>query len=267
VLPELSWCSDGAWARTVDHKLEDIPTLNVACFPKKPVARMADSPNGQSPEIFAAEQSRLRDAFTPLRWIRPSDADPEIVQFVTASAVAPDQPVETVAVTEGSSFRGIILHKLMEELLTGELASMAEPVQQRAAILIVQLTSAGAVASAVDPEELTQTALRTFALPELATDRDGLVAEVPVYGLIAGDAKRFVSGRADAVRYRDGRARVVFDWKSDIAPEPATRSAYAHQLALYVEVLAAERGAIVYMTSGQIEWIEPARQRLDRLNP
>jgi CRISPR-associated exonuclease Cas4 len=62
----------------------------------------------------------------------------------------------------------------------------------------------------------------------------------------------------DAVRYKDRRAYIVFDWKSDIAPESASRDAYARQLALYVDVLGAERGAVVYMTSGQIEWVTPA---------
>jgi CRISPR-associated exonuclease Cas4 len=68
-----------------------------------------------------------------------------------------------------------------------------------------------------------------------------------------------VSGRADAVRYHEGRARIVFDWKSDLAPDAAARLAYARQLAIYVDVLHAERGAIVYMTSGQIQWVDPAR--------
>jgi CRISPR-associated exonuclease Cas4 len=82
-----------------------------------------------------------------------------------------------------------------------------------------------------------------------------LVPEVPVYGILAGDPLRLVSGRADAVQYRDGHARIVFDWKSDVAPEPATRQEYANQLGIYVDVLGAEQGAIVYMTTGQIQWV------------
>jgi CRISPR-associated exonuclease Cas4 len=71
-----------------------------------------------------------------------------------------------------------------------------------------------------------------------------------------------VTGGADAVRFRNGRAQIVFDWKSDIAPAAAMRAAYASQLALYVKVLEAERGAIVYMTSGQIQWVDPGRADL-----
>jgi CRISPR-associated exonuclease Cas4 len=80
----------------------------------------------------------------------------------------------------------------------------------------------------------------------------------PVYGRIAGDENRLVTGRADAVRYKDGQPHIVFDWKSDIAPEPSTRREHALQLALYVHILGAARGAVVYMTSGQIEWVTPA---------
>jgi CRISPR-associated exonuclease Cas4 len=146
----------------------------------------------------------------------------------------------------------------MEELLTGEVQDSTNVVRQRAAILVEQLASATRLTSEVDVEELAKTALRTFALRELSRDRENLVAEVPVYGRIAGDDRRLITGRADAVRCKDGRAYIVFDWKSDIAPESASRDAYARQLALYVDVLGAERGAVVYMTSGQIEWVTPA---------
>jgi hypothetical protein len=82
------------------------------------------------------------------------------------------------------------------------------------------------------------------------------VPEVPIYGRLPGADERLVSGRADAVRYRGGRPETVFDWKSDVAPEAGTRRAYAQQLAQYVHVLGAERGAIVYMSTGQIQWVE-----------
>jgi hypothetical protein len=36
-------------------------------------------------------------------------------------------------------------------------------------------------------------------------------------------------------------------------------AAYAHQLAQYVHVLRAKRGAIVYMTTGKIPWVESAK--------
>jgi hypothetical protein len=52
---------------------------------------------------------------------------------------------------------------------------------------------------------------------------------------------------------------MVFDWKSDVDPKADDRAAYAHQLAQYVHVLRAKLGAIVYMTTGEIQWVESAR--------
>jgi CRISPR-associated exonuclease Cas4 len=107
----------------------------------------------------------------------------------------------------------------------------------------------------MDVKELAETALRTWSLPEVAASRTGLVAEVPVYGRLPGDDEVLVAGRADAVCYRAGRPEIVFDWKSDIDPDATARTAYANQLGQYMHVLGAERGAVVYMTRGQVQWV------------
>ena len=96
-------------------------------------------------------------------------------------------------------------------------------------------------------------------MPELAEYRSGLTAEVPIYGVVDGNSGRLVSGRADAVAYGSGKARVVFDWKSDAAPELGARSAYSNQIAQYMKVLGAELGAIVYMSLGQVQWVSPIK--------
>ena len=41
-------------------------------------------------------------------------------------------------------------------------------------------------------------------------------------------------------------------------PKADDRAIYAHQVAQYVHVLRAKRGAIVYMTTGEIQWVESA---------
>jgi CRISPR-associated exonuclease Cas4 len=254
------FCGSGtaAWARALDFRLNNVPELNVTAFRKKAFVRAAEIANGQSLEFFEAERSTLDESSQRIRWIRPSEGDPDVIQFETSLSIAWDQPMDTVAVTGGGSIRGTILHKLMEELLTGELEDSQEAAQRRAAVLVQQLVPVGPPPG-IDAQELANTALRTFSLPELASERQELVPEVPVYGRIAEDGNRLLTGRADAVRYHDGRARIVFDWKSDVAPQPATRAAYAHQLSIYVDVLGAERGAVIYMTAGQIEWVDPLR--------
>jgi hypothetical protein len=195
---------------------------------------------------------------TYIRWIRPSDGDRDLVQFQTAPAVAWEQTIEPITQIQGSSLRGIILHKLMEEFLTGELNVSLEAAEQRSLGLIRELVPADASTPQLDVQELAATALRTITLKELSDDRDNVFAEVPVYGSI-GAIERLIAGRADAVRYRNGDAEIVFDWKSDVDPRADDRAAYAHQLAQYVHVLRAKRGAIVYMTTGEIQWVEFAQ--------
>jgi CRISPR-associated exonuclease Cas4 len=258
VLPELAWADDATWARAIDFRLREIPELDISRFAKQAVERVSEAPNGQTLAVFAAEQADVEHAFRRLQWIRPSDGDPDIVPVDVPAAVAWEQPAEPLLQAAGSSRRGVILHKLMEELLTGEVVPSVEALQQRCRALIPEVMAVTRSTAALDPDELAGTAWRTFCLPDLAHDRDELVPEVPVYASVAEDPNRLVSGRADAVRYHDGRARIVFDWKSDVTPEPATRAAYAHQVAQYVRILGADRGAVVYMTTGQIDWINAA---------
>jgi CRISPR-associated exonuclease Cas4 len=224
VLPELSWSDTAAWARTVDFRLSDVPELDIRAFRRKPIVRAPEIPNAQSADVFDAERSRLDAAFVPITWVRPSEDDQDVLQIETMSAVAWEQPVDALSMIKGGSVRGTVLHKLMEELITTELEPSSTAVQGRASVLIQQLLPA-ATTRGLDAQELAQTALRTISLRELAYDRGNLVAEVPVYGTSGKDGHRLVSGRADAVRYRDGRAQMVFDWKSDVAPDATSRHA------------------------------------------
>ncbi len=258
VLPDLSWTDDAAWMRAIDFKLQVVPELDISKFIKKPYERPAEEPNMQTPEVFESERSRIDKAFPVIRWIRPSDGDRDLVQFQTAPAVAWEQPIEPTTPVQGSSLRGILLHKLMEEFLTGQLNVSAEAAERRSLGLIRELIPADTPTPRLDVQELAATALRTIALKELSDDRDNVIAEVPVYGSI-GAVDRLIAGRADAVRYRNGDAEIVFDWKSDVDRRAEDRAAYAHQLAQYVHVLRAKRGAIVYMTTGEIQWVESAK--------
>jgi CRISPR-associated exonuclease Cas4 len=259
VLPALSWSANASWARTVDLQLDRVADLNILNLAKKPLARPAEAPNTQTLAQFKAEQSDIERAFARIRWIRPSDADPDLITLERPTAVAWDQRIEAVSVQGAGTARGIVLHKIMEELVTGEVEANVSAIRERSTLLVHQLYDAAAPESALDANELAQTALRTWSLPELASNRVGLIAEVSVYGRLAGDGERLVAGRADAVRYVAGQPQIVFDWKSDVDPDAASRADYANQLGQYVHVLGAERGAVVYMTAGRVEWVEKPR--------
>jgi CRISPR-associated exonuclease Cas4 len=257
VLPELSWAGDAAWARAVDFRLHEVPELDLRHFAKKPIERTPEAPNAQSREVFEAERADLERSFQRIRWIRPSEGDPDIVPLDMPPAVAWED-IEHPSQTAGSSLRGVILHKLMEELLTSEVPPSVEALRERCGTLIPQLMPVAGRAPSLDADELAGTAWRTYCLPDLAQNRDELVPEVPVYARITGTQEQLVSGRADAVRYQEGRARIVFDWKSDVAPEAAARASYRQQLTHYILALGADRGAVVYMTSGHIDWVDTA---------
>jgi CRISPR-associated exonuclease Cas4 len=143
----------------------------------------------------------------------------------------------------------------MEELATEELAANAAEARERAHLLCQQLATNTTTGGKPDPAEMADTALRTFALPELQPFRHRLVSEVPLYGAASAGAGEPVAGRADAVARADNGDLVVFDWKSDVSPSEPNRSAYREQLGQYLRVLRAQRGAVVYMTSGRIDWV------------
>jgi hypothetical protein len=60
----------------------------------------------------------------------------------------------------------------------------------------------------------------------------------------------------DAIAVRDGRVSVVVDWKSDVAPSAEDIRAHAGQIRHYMAAVDAARGALVYMTSGTVQWVE-----------
>jgi CRISPR-associated exonuclease Cas4 len=143
----------------------------------------------------------------------------------------------------------------MEELLTGELAADTDEAKEKGHRLCQRLVTDAARSSTPDPVQLANTALRTFSLADLQPFRHRLVPEVPLYGAASSRAGGLIAGRADAVARADNGDLVVFDWKSDVAPSEPSRLAYREQLGQYLHVLGAQRGAVVYMTSGRIDWI------------
>ena len=104
-----------------------------------------------------------------------------------------------------------------------------------------------------DALEMAETALRTLALPELAPFLHQLVPEIPVW---AANPPHYLAGRADAAAIEEGRIALIVDWKSDVNPTPGAHGAHVAQLRDYLRVTNVERGAVVYMTPGQVSWIE-----------
>ena len=158
--------------------------------------------------------------------------------------------------------RGTILHKLMEEVLTDEVADDLNPLEARSAELLAQLgeTAAEDPAKGLVPNELARVIVSTLALPEVSALRDRLRAEFTVFGHHADTAEVrneiALSGITDAVALApDGKVEVVVDWKSDVSPTNSVRENYRTQVRDYLDASGATRGLVVYMTLGQVEEI------------
>jgi CRISPR-associated exonuclease Cas4 len=259
VIPDFTWSNDASWVKQLDFRLSEVPEPNVLHLPRGTFTAPAAIENQQSAQVFAEERLCLDCAFEHIRWIRPSDSDPDVVPIEFPATVGDDESVQPSEPIESSRLRGVILHKLMEELLTGELDAVTDAAKRRASLLCDQLASAVAPSTSLDPEELASTALRTLALPELKSFCNQLIPEVPIYGTASNGIDEFIAGRADAIAWAEDGSKVVLDWKSDVAPKDAERAAYAQQLGQYLHVFDAKRGGVVYMTSGHIDWISAPR--------
>ncbi len=222
--------------------------------PRPPEPILLSAANDQAASTFADERERIQLLNPKIDWLRPSlaDIDRELLDRATIDVGANEGDPEIEAVVVGAgALRGIILHKLMEELLTGLLAPDLAHLNDRASTLAQEAISVEAAVP--DSSELADTVLRTFSNEKLKPYIAKLVPEVPLYG--ARSDTVLVSARADAIAFEAGTPIAVFDWKSDVAPTPDDDRAYASQLLGYLELIGAERGAVVYMTSGYIRWV------------
>lgn len=265
VLPRLDVAAAStAWISLVDLSQADLPALDLGHLPTELGEGRAIEPNLQTREIFAGEAATIAAASHSLKWMAPSrDESPQgplLVPEVAEIWSAPDgaQPQEDVPVgpIQGGRERGLILHKLLEEVLTGEVAEDQESLMVRGQELIASIGQESNVDAAVglSPDELAGCVSRTLALPEIAALRPTLASEFPVYASARDEeGERVTTGFADAISFgADGEAEVVIDWKSDVNPAPETIDHYVQQVRSYLGMTGTPRGLIVMVTSGQV---------------
>jgi CRISPR-associated exonuclease Cas4 len=198
VLPAPSWAPDGGWAKFFDlgqSVLEEIKYPS----PEPPEPTPPTAANDQTAAIFADEGERVERLTPSIEWRRPSlaDVDRELLDRATIDVGLSE--VEAVVVGAGA-LRGIVLHKLMEELLTGLLVPDLAHLTDRASTLTQETIAAGATGP--DPSEMAATALRTFSHDKLKPFIAKLVPEIPLFG--ARSDTVLVSARADAIAFEAG---------------------------------------------------------------
>jgi ATP-dependent exoDNAse (exonuclease V) beta subunit len=224
--------------------------------------------NPQDRAQFSSEAAAIAAQRRTVEWVVPSRSEGRSVPAAEAELMVYGEPIEqeidvvgTPQVTDETSIqggreRGLVLHKLMEEILTGEVGDADHDLVARAEALVRELgiEPTEVAEMGLSPTELASTVRRTLELSDVAALRERLVPECCVYSsTIADTSEQVVSGIADALSMEpDGSVAVVLDWKSDIDPQPETIDHYRQQIAAYQRATGAKRGLIVFMTSGKV---------------
>lgn len=252
IVPDPSWTRSDSWFQFLNLGQELLSEF-VLPTPRS----LPDAPrqvNSQTRAVFAAEQNRLRQASGDLQWLRPSvdDADRELMDRITAAAPSDSELDEASARIVGAGARrGVILHRLLEEMISGLCAVDLPALLTRSEQLLLEAPSDGLAPP--EPNELARTALASYTHPALTPYRGKLLAEVTLLGSRSTDV--LVSARADAIALNDSVAIAAFDWKSDVAPDARTRRDHKGQLAQYLQLIGAPIGAIVYLSHLEFQWI------------
>jgi len=251
------------WGMIVDLQLDALPALELPEIVGPTGASTSTTANQQTQAIFESEAAKVVAAHRIVKWKSPSlDEGParavpdEAMQIVMPSDVEAPELDAVPAPVQGGRNRGLVMHKLFEEVLNGETADGVEALTTRASALIAELgedVSANA-ADGLEPGEIAGCVARALALPEIAALRPSLVPELTVFASETVDGVETATGGvADAVGYNaQGKPHVIVDWKSDVEPEAKVLEHYSEQVGSYLAATGATSGLIVFATSGRM---------------
>ena len=265
LLPRLDVAPKGSvWNAILDLSLANLPAINLSGFAPDVVIAAQEKPNTQTRDIFANEAAGIAARQQHIRWRAPSREEgtganafhaeePEVlISDIESARLSTD----TIPDIQGGRERGIVLHKLIEEVLTGETEETVIALTARAETLILALGQPVAhdPANGLMPAELAGCVIRALSAHEVAALRTSLVPEIPVYASSAlQDYEEATAGIADAIAVSpDGKPLVVIDWKSDVAPTPEMLEHYRSQVRAYLDITDSERGLIVLATTGRV---------------
>ncbi len=254
IVPYLSSAGPAAWSKLVNLRFDLLEELKLYALEPRPTTGSEAAVVSQDADTFARQAAIVQAAAPALRWVNPSVHDADRAEILTpAIAIEPGSTFEYVEPIGAGRIRGLILHKLMDELLTGEL-SPRDDITARAERLRDELLAIEPTNELPVPGELAATALRTFRLPYVQHLLPFLVPELSVWSEL--DPGNLLAGRVDAIAIEDGKVLEILDWKSDRDTD-LHREAYVQQLQRYLRATSAARGAIVYMTTGEIVPVLP----------
>jgi len=260
VLPRYTEPGASSWAQVLDLRLGDLPPISPELFKAAAPERPEPTRNRQEKAKFDQEGELITASRPRVHWERPSRSYEDGLEEPERRVELPEGVVsdESAFRPAGGRLRGSVLHKLMDEILNGVIEEDAGKLAERAGGLISQL---GAVPSddprkGPCPREMAGTILKTLKLPMVRENRSRLLPEISLYGTDerGPGSLKLMSGIADAIAVDEtGRVELVIDWKSDVELVPEAAEEHRTQLGQYLKATGCRRGAVVYMTLGQLE--------------
>jgi|GEM_PF-197182 len=275
LLPRQSERIQNDWYSLFNSDLTQLPTFDAAALVRTAADPQQEVANGQDQETWEAEAAVVAGTRRTIVWRSPSlhegpageESGPsEEDVFVGEGAFSENIPATTQRheerlLIQGGRERGLMIHKLLEEVLTGETEQDLDILELRARVLLSELGVAEAMRAEDGPyaAELAASVTRALNIPEVVELRQRLLPEMTVFSAEqAGQASIYVGGVADALAL-DGNnnVEVVIDWKSDVEPTEEVIKLYREQVRDYLAATGGKIGLLVFVTSGRAECVLP----------
>ena len=269
LLPRQSERTPKDWFSLLGTDLGDVPVFDSGDSAREEAATNDERPNEQDSQRWKAEAATIAALRRSVAWRSPSlhetTSSAPVAELVATDISTLIDTVEIEANTKaepthkikGGRERGLVIHKLLEEVLTGETSEEAEELEARARTLFGELgvVEAKFVDAGVHGPEIASSVLRALHLDDIVSLRPRLIAEVTVFSVQVDNATTtFVGGVADALAVdASGIIDAVVDWKSDVDPSTEIVELYRTQVRDYLFATGAKSGLIVFVTSGRVE--------------
>ena len=256
-LPDSQHKLKRSWRSVVDLRVDELPEMSLESLPSAPSKSESSIPEPQlqvqSRVQYRRESNKLKQSSSQLTWITPSKDEVPVTDldaaFLDLGETATHE-AELPPITGPGLIRGQVIHRLIEEILTGE--TSLDQATERAEILLTQIQPHPEIEpqDSIDPVEIGLRVERVLKLPQIRPIIDSLVPECPVYNFVSENgASSVVVGIADAISFSpDGTPQLIIDWKSG-----QVDAHHEEQIAAYMRATSVDHGLLVYVDSAKVK--------------
>ena len=256
-LPDSQQNLKRSWRSVVDLRVDELPEMSLESLPSAPSKSESSIPEPQlqvqSRVQYRRESNKLKQSSSQLTWITPSKDEVPVTDLDAAFldlGESTTHEAELPPITGPGLMRGQVIHRLIEEILTGE--TSLDQATERAEILLTQIQSHPEIEpqDSIDPVEISLRVGRALNLPQIRPIIDSLVPECPVYNFASENgASSVIVGIADAISFSpDGTPQLIIDWKSG-----QVEAHHEEQIAAYMRATSINHGLLVYVDSAQVK--------------